>query len=128
MCEININETCSVWTETHVKHARKEHVCDCCGGVIKPGDPYTKIFMVFEGDASTENECQPCTAMMVLFKAMHGSWMSPSGMRPLLDECIAEEQTYDEERDEYVPAGPGAWWAVALEEMDKRREARKAMS
>ena len=80
--------------------------------------------MVHERKASTEKECAPCGAMMALFKAMHQQWFSPSGMPDLLRECIAEEETYDEERDEYVPAGPGTWWAIALQEMERRRAQR----
>jgi hypothetical protein len=125
MCEVNIDETCTVWNETIIKRARKAHVCDCCGGGIQPGDSYKLIAMVFEGTADSEKECQFCGLMMVLFKRLHRQYMSPSGMSELLAECMADEQTYDEERDEYVPAGPGAWWAVALDEMKKRRHARR---
>lgn len=126
MCDVNLDDACSVWAETNVKRARKAHGCDCCGGSIRPGDSYKRIGMVFDGTASTERECRLCGVMMAMFKAMHRQWMSPSGMRELLHECIADEQTYDEDNDKYVPAGPGRWWAAALAEMNTRRAGRAA--
>lgn len=126
MCEVYIDEVCSVWNET-THRARKVHVCDCCGGGIAIGDLYRRIAMVFDGTASTEKECHLCGVMMALFKRLHRHWYSPSVMRELLLECMADEETYDEESDEYVPAGAGAWWAAAIREMDKRRAERRAL-
>ena len=127
MCDLNLFDgAAEVWVEHRVKSARKPHVCDCCHGAINPGDGYKSIFMVHEGEASTEKECVLCGVMMQLFKGMHRQWFSPSGMADLLRECMADGEMYDEDRDEYVPAGPGAWWAVALGEMKRRRALRAA--
>lgn len=125
MCNLDI-DPCEVWSETEIQKARKEHRCDCCGGTIAIGTRYKRIFMVNDGYASNETECAACSLMMVLFKAVHHQWMSPSGMREVLQECFAEDSFFDD-RDERVPLSvEGAWWKAALDAMNERREARIA--
>lgn len=45
---------------TIVKHARKAHVCDECGGPIAIGESYRKIAYVFEGKFDVDRVCDPC--------------------------------------------------------------------
>jgi len=127
VCDLSYGdiEPCDLWREA-TPTARKAHRCDCCRGSIAPGERYKRIFMVSDGHPSTERECLPCGEMMVKFKAHHGDWYSPSGMRELLDECFADESAYDDQ-DELVPTSDlGRMWAAELAAMDARADARRA--
>lgn len=59
MCEI-----ATVYNETEVKRARKEHKCCECDGSIKAGTPYVSIFGVWSGEARTYKQCPECNALM----------------------------------------------------------------
>lgn len=123
MCEINA-DPCEVWNETIVKRARKEHRCDCCFGTIPIGASYKRIFMVSDGYPYDETECAGCSLMMVLFKAAHRQWMTPSSMREVLQECYSEDSYLNEEDERVASSVEGRWWKAALDEMDARAKAR----
>ncbi len=52
-----------IWKFTKRK-ANKQHKCTDCGGVIKPGETYEYLFMVFEGDTSIDKRCPDCMFMV----------------------------------------------------------------
>lgn len=125
MCSLDL-DPCDLWSETRIGRARKEHRCDCCGGPICVGSPYTRIFMVAEGYASTETECDGCSLIAVLFKAAHRMRPNPSSLYDMLSECFDEDSFFNEE-DERIPVSIEArWWKSALEAMDGRRKQRDA--
>lgn len=49
--------------------ARRQHRCEECGGVIAPGEKYQRVFMVFEGDASTIKTCSRCLDVLGFVQA-----------------------------------------------------------
>jgi len=126
MCNVDL-ESCEVWRETKRK-ARKEHVCSCCGGIIKSGDHYIEHFSTFEGYATNEKMCMPCLIIADDFKADHGQRCNPGGMPDLLSSCIAEREDdiYNEERDEYEMGATSKKWQRYLDEMEQRSKARVA--
>lgn len=42
------------------RKARKEHLCDACDNVIKPGHYYMRIYTVFDGCSDTIIRCGSC--------------------------------------------------------------------
>ena len=113
MCIISL-EPCQVWRETTAR-ARKTHTCDCCGGRISYGDRYTSHFSVFDGEATYEKMCAPCLDVATHFQKLHRRRGTPGSMRPLLEDCIADEG------DDSLAA---ATWRLALDGMNERRARR----
>lgn len=52
-------ETYDVYDETHPK-ARKPHKCDACSETIPPGHRYTRVGIVYDGEARTVLRCARC--------------------------------------------------------------------
>lgn len=95
MCDLDL-ESCSVFDETVIKAARKDHTCDCCGGSIKKGESYLKHFSVFDGSVTWEKQCNACTAMVSEFTKAHKQHSNPSYMPQLLRDCIELERGEDD--------------------------------
>lgn len=95
MCDLDLEHT-TVWDETIIKRARKDHECDCCGATIPKGDSYLKHFSVFDGDVTCEKQCNACTAMVEEFTKVHGQHSNPSYMPELLHECMQLERGDDD--------------------------------
>ena len=111
MCSIDL-EPCDVWCESLVT-ARKQHVCDCCGGLIRIGAQYTRHFSVYDKAPTSEKMCATCAKVCERFVASHGQRSSPSTMRELLEECIGE-------RDD------DSWrWRLDVLNMDRRAATAK---
>lgn len=113
MCYLDFDEQASVWNEER-RTARKQHVCDCCGGLIQRGVEYVRHFYVFDGDPKSEKSCLSCVKMTKAFLTVHGAAGTLGSMRPLLSECIEAETS----------EGHGAMaakWRAELREMDERR-------
>lgn len=110
MCNIDL-EPCSAWSESIIT-ARKDHVCDCCGGAIAAGNKYMRHFSVFDGHVTHEKQCSSCTAIVRRFLADHGQKGSPGSMRQLLEECI-DYGDIDSRK-----------WRRDLAAMNRRRRAR----
>jgi hypothetical protein len=126
MCEISVDDYCSVFEETPQK-ARKAHVCSCCRGAIEPGEMYIKHFSIFEREVCSEKMCVLCMLVVAEFQDDHdGARWTPGGMRDALVECVLEERTgdYNEELDEWEPSAAGKKWQRYLDEMDERHKAR----
>jgi hypothetical protein len=115
MCQVEFEDNCGVWSETTIT-ARKAHVCDCCGGPIKPGQKYLKHFSVHDGYPTSEKCCAPCQRVRAEFLKVHQTVGTPGSMSPLLDECIDSER--DEGNTKMV-----AKWRRALGAMAKRKAA-----
>ena len=113
MCDVEFDTYWSTCSERKVT-ARKMHVCDCCHGVIRPGEIYVKHFSVTEGDVTSEKTCSACWDMTAAFAADHGTHSNPSSMPALLDTCI------ETERDEGNDAMADKWQA-AVDAMRDRR-------
>lgn len=91
-------DTCDVWSETN-RRAAKEHICQCCGVVIKKGQRYVVVASIFDGYVTTEKKCLACDRAITEFAAApgHMRWM-PSGFVEVLDECILEAESPEEAR------------------------------
>lgn len=59
----------SIYSQTPVKAARKEHRCSECRRTIKAGEPYEFTFGIWEGHAETYKTCQHCLALREWVKA-----------------------------------------------------------
>lgn len=90
MCDLSYEETTKVWTQTW-RRARKEHRCEGCQRAIKPGSRYCITFSVFDGYASSEKSCRPCTALAERFGKEHHLTPFASTLLEHLDECVSEE-------------------------------------
>ena len=89
MCYIDL-EPCEVW-QTSLYRARKEHRCDTCSRIIRPGLRYMRVFAVFEGQASTDRSCLPCWRAGGIFADAHdGMRCTPSSLVDMIRECIDE--------------------------------------
>lgn len=98
MCVIEL-EPCEVWTVTKIKRARLPHECGCCGRTIEPGQGYTGVFSIFEGDRNYEKSCAQCWAAQEAFADAHaGTIGQPSGFTDLLDECMLDGDEETETR------------------------------
>lgn len=53
----------SVYSE-RVHVARLRHACSECGGWIKPGERYTRIWGVWDGEVATLRRCPDCQAVL----------------------------------------------------------------
>jgi hypothetical protein len=109
VCSIDL-EPCEVWNERE-RTARKVHRCGSCGGAIRKGARYLCTFYVFEGTARAEKSCATCARVADRFADEHGTKPTPESLRPMLDECIANE----DEPLRWLP------WLRDLKRMDKRR-------
>lgn len=47
----------------HIYKARKTHRCMECSRVIRPGEIYENVFIVFDGDASSCKTCPHCLGL-----------------------------------------------------------------
>ena len=117
MCSIDLDPA-SLWNEREVR-ARKQHTCDCCGGLIRPGSVYVRHFSICDGDVTIEKCCAPCKAARVEFAAADGHMMgTPSYSMEMLRECVAEafsEDLTDEDKR----------WRVLLSGMRRRGRAAR---
>jgi len=120
MCEISFDEGASVWKESE-HTARKQHRCDCCRGVIRPGERYTKTFWIGDGRACSEKSCAPCALVTREFDEEHDAVGCPSYMRTLLEGCVQEES--DVGNVAMVDK-----WQAALDSMWERRRAAEAVA
>jgi len=120
MCQIDNDEPATLWEED-VVIARKQHVCRCCRGLIRAGQPYTKHFSLFDGDVTSEKKCAACSLMAEEFLAAHGVYFAPSQMPEALQTCIWEEEHEGEEGRVMA-----AKWKRHLRNMERRAATRKA--
>ena len=123
MCLIDDDYTAGVWSDTRVK-ARKQHGCDCCKGIIEPGQVYVRHFSTWEGDLCSEKLCSVCDHFMDEFGKVEGhpARTTPRSLTDYLSQCISEadDDIYDEESDEYKP-GPGTQrWQEMLDTIKAR--------
>lgn len=89
MCYIDL-DPCDVWRES-IQKAAKVHVCDTCRRQIQSGRRYATVFMVFEGQASSEKSCLPCWRAGGAFADAHdGMRCTPGSLVDMLLECIDE--------------------------------------
>lgn len=90
MCDLDL-ESCTVFDETLIKKAKKDHKCDCCDGPIPKGTSYLKHFSVYDGSVTCEKQCPACTTMVQEFTKVHKQHTNPSYMPELLRECMVYE-------------------------------------
>lgn len=88
MCDLEL-ERAAVWRETP-RRARREHRCDGCCCVIRPGDAYLSHFSIFDGEAHGEAMCFPCWFAREAFAELHGAHMNPDYLWESIQDCIAE--------------------------------------
>lgn len=82
------DETYEVYNERNTK-ARKPHVCDACKRIIRPGDMYTRIGIVFDGEVENVKRCLGCQAAHE-----HLRTLAPGDMWP--DEKLNCGEEYEE--------------------------------
>ncbi len=98
MCVLEC-DPCELFTESH-RTARKHHLCDSCNRVIKPGQKYLTTFVVFEGTATSSKGCPGCEEIIDRFgKAHKGYRFAPMDIIHWLEQCLAEDEEYDEPED-----------------------------
>lgn len=61
-------ETYSVYDES-LRRARKEHRCSACREKISAGHSYTRVAIVFDGEAETVKRCARCQAIHLHLRA-----------------------------------------------------------
>ena len=90
----------SYWTLTrHTEHtARKEHTCSGCHHTILPGQTYTRLEGLYDGEWTTWKECGRCVPW---HENVNGGYVRPIDV---LDELLAtaddpEDGLHDAERD-----------------------------
>jgi hypothetical protein len=89
MCEIGWDSELEYWTHSKRK-ARKQHVCDGCGGPIRPGESYVHDSWLCDGKWESEKACAACDAVMAQFAAGHDGQPVPSYLAECLRGCINE--------------------------------------
>lgn len=117
MCDVfDIDDYCSVYIDTRVKAARKEHRCDSCDTVIAVGQGYLRNFHVYEGEASSEKVCGACADVYERFAEAHQGSYTPASLWRSLEQCIEGADADDED---------AAYWREKQHELnERRREAR----
>jgi hypothetical protein len=50
-------------------HARKQHKCDECGGLMLVGEEYERVFAVWDGSAGNYRTCKRCLDLREWVKA-----------------------------------------------------------
>jgi hypothetical protein len=139
MCNLDFDGHCEVWDEWLVNKARKEHVCDSCGGGIAAGSSYVRHFSIYDGDANSEKQCLPCRTIADAFTREHRASVTPGSLLEFLDQCLDEERWgLDDDLDEHdeddrrLARAPsrlsdsGLRWKYALVSMRARGQARRA--
>jgi hypothetical protein len=92
MCEVDYDyDPASVWVETSVAKARKDHKCNCCRGRICAGDGYVKHFSTYEGRVTSEKVCGSCREAREDFVDTHGMIGVPRRFAHDLRECFGQE-------------------------------------
>lgn len=92
MCEIySDGDSADLW-QVKTKTARKTYACDCCLGLIKPGEKYVTYKSLYDGEWYQERGCIPCDKAQDEFSAAHDemAWF-PQAFREALTDCISEE-------------------------------------
>lgn len=56
------DETYDIYHETYPK-ARKPHTCVACRRDIRPGDVYTRVYILFDGSGRTVKRCLRCQSI-----------------------------------------------------------------
>jgi hypothetical protein len=51
--------------DTTTRKARKPHKCHACGETVRPGDTYTRVFVVWDGSTDVTKRCARCQAIYV---------------------------------------------------------------
>lgn len=74
LCECDY-DPCEVYRETSPR-ARRPHRCNDCGGTIEPGEHYTRIFTLHEGEPNAYKRCADCA---YLIAEVGREWMSECG-------------------------------------------------
>lgn len=69
MLSCGCDDPAEVWIESWHK-ARKAHICEECGHAIQPGENYWRVFIVFDGLASSASRCEPCADLADAFKGL----------------------------------------------------------
>lgn len=116
MCDFDGFEEWRTWSWSW-QVARRAHSCRSCGGAIRPGDRYCKLFYVtYDGEPHSEKSCWPCEAVNDAFADVHGLTVAPNDLPHMLRECVGD-------------AGRGYWsewdkaWRGALAGMLRRKRA-----
>ena len=118
MCEIWIDDPCSVWVSSKVSRARKKHRCEDCGATVLPGQSYWRLFSVYDGKGSSSKSCVRCKAARKVFMDAHGSEYGPPALEEMLDACIADGDEESERK-----------WKPILRSLQRRkRQARRSAS
>lgn len=87
MCGLDL-DPCTLWEEKPVT-ARAWHLCDGCGCLIEPGQPYLRHANLFEGEFSREAMCFACWFIREEFAEAHHQTFAPSALYDTLLDCGA---------------------------------------
>lgn len=104
-------EVYQVYNETF-PCARKAHACDACRRTIRPGDVYTRVFILFDGTKRTVKRCLVCQAIH-----HHLRQLCPNEVWP--DERLNCGETYE---DEWGKPPPDELVAVAFMTADEAQK------
>ena len=85
-----IDERYTIYEGRRVR-ARKAHVCGACKDAINPGHAYTRVFILFDGKATSIKRCLRCQALHVHLRGV----CAPHEMWP--DERLDCGMDYEEE-------------------------------
>lgn len=91
---------CELWQDTQyhsgfcsrkpVAKARKQHKCDECSRVIRPGESYFRFAGTWEGDFWSTRFCATCVKLIDWLQKRGHSWVGDQ-IREDVRECAAWE-------------------------------------
>lgn len=89
----------SYWTLTrHTEHtARKEHTCSGCHHTIRPGQTYTRLEGLYDGEWTTWKDCGRCVPW---HENVHGGYVRPIDvLKKMTDDYDDPLRDHDAEWD-----------------------------
>lgn len=87
---------------SNIVTARKEHVCDFCGGIIRKGEKYSNLAFVFDGSITSQTTHQHCQEVFgELCRHFNECGVTERDPDDMLNE-YADDVLTKEENDEFM--------------------------
>jgi hypothetical protein len=73
-CITAVDADWATWEDVQVVRARKEHQCEECGTVIRPGGWYERYTGMWDGEIGRHKTCALCVEVRTVF-VCGGAWL-----------------------------------------------------